>query len=778
MFVIEMGPDALIMVTAVVASSCILILESPTVATSTTSPTAGATAPRSSDSDSLFGRLGPALCGDDGRAEIAGVTNLIGAIILATLIVRRTVTWLLHRLHVGPRELELPPKPQTKNTSCEASSQNPGTVEKDEARPCSTEDTSAAETPGPGRRPQPPHRSRPRPGPLTTMAVARTPSLDATPCTPPSGSVAPFAGCGPRYTAAVVILGFLRTTSPPYDMGSTKEEKRDAHYRCVGMTECLELRVKKGAAQYIKLQKFGKKVVVIVSGGDPQQLGSTEAELMSAELVARGVDPSDIVQEDKARHTIENGVFVCSNIIEGQMPTVTSIYVVTNDFHGERSWQIFKHFCPPGASVHRCFAPDGDHDLLLSQTGRKFKASPVGVVDDACANPPTWTSEEVRQLSDHNVGAILHKNIRAYSKLIVAIKNGNLWAVQHAPVTTECKQMRGGAGPFHYACLFAVDSTVVSELLRRSELRPLAAALSSTRCTALHFLPFSAAFEGGVNVDALTIRQLLLDAGCRTNVSGTSSLWAGSRTAEQLWTQEMESNADGRPLTPSRQARRQSFVAFSINRDFVTLREAARVGDLEAVRSWIRDHPDTPLEPTPPYNGSSPLHYACGPTGTNKVAIVTALLCAGADVNHLNSYLASPLHFAVWHQHEEVVRVLLRHGCRTLTQRGDGTRWDVPQTPIELAFRQAAAATSGTLQASVARNILRHLTSAQYTKRVSQQTPLLTASTAEAFVPFRAVSAPASAVRQRSVRSTLPSNTSERPASVSDALSHSAAGPS
>lgn len=611
----------------------------------------------------------------------------------------------------------------------------------------------------------------PRPDPLpltaTTSTAARTPAAAPTPS---ADYATPAEGFVERYTAAVVILGFLRKTDPPFNMNSTREERAEANYSQVGMTECLALRVRKGAAQYHKLRKYGERAVVIVSGGDPQKLGSTEAELMTAELEALEVPISNIVQEDKARHTIENGVFVCSNIIEARMPTVTSIYVVTNEFHGERSWQIFSQFTPPGASLHRCFAEDGDHDVMFMETGRKFKVSPNGVQDDPRSEPPTWTSEERRQLSDHNVGALLHKNIRAYSELMVAVKSGNLWAVQHAPITKECRQMRGGAGPFHYACLFAMDSKIIKELLWRAELRPLAAVLSTNGCTALHFLPFSPAFEGGEGTQAQAIRTMLHEAGCPRNVRGTSALWIGERTAEELWAQESACATEGRPLSPGRQTRRQSFVAFSVNREFVALREAARVGDLEGVRSWIREHPDESLEPTLPDSGSSPLHYACGADGDadNKVAIVTALLCANADVNHLNNYGASPLHckcgtlfkfccppsesllslVAVWNQHEELVRVLLRHGCKTLTQRGDGFRWDVPQTPIELAFRQAAAAKPKTVAAHVARNILGHLTTAQYTWRVTQQTLPLVASS-ETGAPSRAVSAPTSLIRRK-----------------------------
>lgn len=128
---------------------------------------------------------------------------------------------------------------------------------------------------------------------------------------------------------------------------------------------------------------------------------------------------------------------------------------VTNEFHGERAWEIFERFTPPGTTLHRCFAPDGDPVLLEQQTGRQFKRSPPGELDDPrVTNPPTWTSEEHRQLANKVFGTIVHANIRAYSQLIVAVSNNNLWAVQHAPKDANSVRERGGSGPFHYACTY------------------------------------------------------------------------------------------------------------------------------------------------------------------------------------------------------------------------------------------------------------------------------------------------------------------------------------
>lgn len=147
------------------------------------------------------------------------------------------------------------------------------------------------------------------------------------------------------------------------------------------------------------------------------------------------------------------------------LATLSFMGQVTNEFHGERAWEIFERFTPPGTTLHRCFAPDGDPVMLEQQTGRQFKRSPPGEFDDPrVTSPPTWTSEEHRQLANKVFGTIVHTNIRAYSQLIVAVSNNNLWAVQHAPKDAHSVRERGGSGPFHYACTLSMYSVIALTL--------------------------------------------------------------------------------------------------------------------------------------------------------------------------------------------------------------------------------------------------------------------------------------------------------------------------
>lgn len=113
-------------------------------------------------------------------------------------------------------------------------------------------------------------------------------------------------------------------------------------------------------------------MVVIVSGGDPQRIGTTEAELMTTELIKLGVPLEHIREEDKARHTIENAVFVCKYIIEATMPSVTDIHVVRwlSDtlalMYGVSTWCNVDALSPHLAT-QSAFLPEASHVLLKTQ---------------------------------------------------------------------------------------------------------------------------------------------------------------------------------------------------------------------------------------------------------------------------------------------------------------------------------------------------------------------------------------------------------------------------
>lgn len=99
------------------------------------------------------------------------------------------------------------------------------------------------------------------------------------------------------------------------------------------------------------------------------------------------------------------------------------------------------------------------------------------------------------------------------------------------------------------------------------------------------------------------------------------------------------------------------------------IHEAVRRNDLDRVIEILGRHPrvvedrDTlrpRTEGLPMLQQATPLHFAAQ---SGSVAIVRALLNAGADVNARNPQDITPLHLAAWDGNAEIVSLLLEHGA-------------------------------------------------------------------------------------------------------------------
>ncbi|MCL2576606.1 MAG: YdcF family protein [Defluviitaleaceae bacterium] len=82
-----------------------------------------------------------------------------------------------------------------------------------------------------------------------------------------------------------------------------------------------------------------RNAVAVVSGGLGAGRNITEAEAMSRYLVAQGISPDRILQEDKSTSTYENLLF-SNEILTDYFPGGFRAVVITNDFHVFRAaWQ-------------------------------------------------------------------------------------------------------------------------------------------------------------------------------------------------------------------------------------------------------------------------------------------------------------------------------------------------------------------------------------------------------------------------------------------------------
>jgi uncharacterized SAM-binding protein YcdF (DUF218 family) len=103
---------------------------------------------------------------------------------------------------------------------------------------------------------------------------------------------------------------------------------------------------------------------IIISGGDPQHHGASEAAVYAAELVKAGVDRADIVLDEASRNTWENAKFTRALL---EREGADNIVLVTAALHMKRSLLYFAHFGITVTPV-RADAVEGELALLPSGT--------------------------------------------------------------------------------------------------------------------------------------------------------------------------------------------------------------------------------------------------------------------------------------------------------------------------------------------------------------------------------------------------------------------------
>jgi vancomycin permeability regulator SanA len=83
----------------------------------------------------------------------------------------------------------------------------------------------------------------------------------------------------------------------------------------VGLTTALTERLNTGIECY---RAHPETTAVIVTGGDPQALGRTEAEAMSDYLIDNGVKAEHILEEKEARYALSSSMPVGIAFVESE----------------------------------------------------------------------------------------------------------------------------------------------------------------------------------------------------------------------------------------------------------------------------------------------------------------------------------------------------------------------------------------------------------------------------------------------------------------------------
>jgi uncharacterized SAM-binding protein YcdF (DUF218 family) len=100
-------------------------------------------------------------------------------------------------------------------------------------------------------------------------------------------------------------------------------------------------RVFTAAQVYSSCKKSGQRCVLVLSGGDPQHLGISEAEVFRNELISIGVDDFDIEVEPNSQDTYQNAKFTNAILRSGNYDYVV---LITSGFHIKRSLEYFNSF--------------------------------------------------------------------------------------------------------------------------------------------------------------------------------------------------------------------------------------------------------------------------------------------------------------------------------------------------------------------------------------------------------------------------------------------------
>jgi uncharacterized SAM-binding protein YcdF (DUF218 family) len=123
-------------------------------------------------------------------------------------------------------------------------------------------------------------------------------------------------------------------------------------------------RVAKGLELYLQCKRAGKACSLIVSGGDPEEMGVSEAKVYGDALLKWGVDPSDLVLEGRSLNTWQNAQYCAAWLDEHPEDQVI---LVTSGFHLRRAVLYFEHFGVRVAPVRSDFESAGVHPWPLAQ---------------------------------------------------------------------------------------------------------------------------------------------------------------------------------------------------------------------------------------------------------------------------------------------------------------------------------------------------------------------------------------------------------------------------
>jgi uncharacterized SAM-binding protein YcdF (DUF218 family) len=126
-------------------------------------------------------------------------------------------------------------------------------------------------------------------------------------------------------------------------------------------------RILEGLRLYRTCRAEGRPCVVLVSGGDPHQMGVSEAEIYGRLLIQLGLDPADLRLETQSLNTFKNAELSLPLL---RAEKVERVVLVTSGIHEKRSLLFFSHFGvqAQGAASDAVWAQSGWVPLAMNLT--------------------------------------------------------------------------------------------------------------------------------------------------------------------------------------------------------------------------------------------------------------------------------------------------------------------------------------------------------------------------------------------------------------------------
>jgi uncharacterized SAM-binding protein YcdF (DUF218 family) len=107
-------------------------------------------------------------------------------------------------------------------------------------------------------------------------------------------------------------------------------------------------RLVKSLQLYRQCKQVNSVCFILITGGDPQRHGSTEAAVYGAVLRESGVDPADLVLEQRSLNTFQNAQYTAPLL---QSRKVNQVLLVTSGVHLRRALLYFAHFAVAATPV-------------------------------------------------------------------------------------------------------------------------------------------------------------------------------------------------------------------------------------------------------------------------------------------------------------------------------------------------------------------------------------------------------------------------------------------